>query len=83
MFGVDIANLSVKAAMGEPIDTEIHTPSGCYATHNLHSRKNGIYMDITFDEEIKNYIYRTCLYKRRVIRWSILIMQQSVSALFS
>lgn len=65
MFGVDIANLSVKAAMGEPIDTEIHTPSGCYATHNLHSRKNGIYVDITFDEEIQNYIYRTCLYKKK------------------
>ena len=65
MFGVDIAELSVKAAMGDAINTEVHNPSGCYATHNLHSRRNGIYIDIAFDNELQKYIYRTCLYKTK------------------
>lgn len=64
MFGVDIAEMSVKAAMGAAIKGNIHEPNGFYATHNLHSNKNGIYKDILFSPEIEPYIYRKYLYKK-------------------
>lgn len=64
MFGVDIAEMSVNAAMGTPIEGEMHEPTGYYATHNLHSTKNGIYKDISFAPEIEQYIYKKCLYKK-------------------
>ena len=64
MFGVDIAEMSVEAAIGTPIKGEIHEPTGYYATHNLHSARNGIYKDISFAPEIEQYIYRKCLYKK-------------------
>lgn len=64
MFGVDITEMSVKAAMGAAIKGNIHEPNGFYATHNLHSNKNGIYKDILFSPEIEPYIYRKYLYKK-------------------
>lgn len=64
MFGVDIAEMSVEAAMGTPIKAEIHEPMGYYATHNLHSAKSGMYKGISFAPEIERYIYRKCLYKK-------------------
>lgn len=64
MFGVDIAEMSVEAAMGTAITGDIHEPNGFYATHNLHSDKNGVYKDIVFSPEIEPYIYRKCLYKK-------------------
>ena len=64
MFGVDIAEMSIEAAMGTPIKGKVHEPTGYYATHNLHSAKNGIYKDISFAPEIEQYIYRKCLYKK-------------------
>lgn len=64
MFGVDIAEMSVEAAMGAPIKGNIHEPAGYYATHNLHSAKSGIYKGISFAPEIERYIYRKCFYKK-------------------
>lgn len=64
MFGVDIAEMSVEAAMGTTIKGGIHKPNGFYATHNLHSDKSGKYKDIVFSPEIAPYIYRKCLYKK-------------------
>lgn len=64
MFGVNIAEMSVEAAMGTAIKGNIHEPNGFYATHNLHSNKNGTYKDIVFSPEIEPYIYRKCLYKK-------------------
>ena len=64
MFGVDIAEMSVEAAMGIAIKGNIHEPNGFYATHNLHSNKNGTYKDIVFSPDIEPYIYRKCLYKK-------------------
>ena len=64
MFGVDIAKMSVEAAMGTEIKGNIHEPNGFYATQNLHSNKNGIYKDIMFSPDIEPYIYRKCLYKK-------------------
>lgn len=64
MFGVNIAEMSVEAAMGTPIKGNIHEPNGFYATHNLHSNQKGIYKDILFSSEVESYIYRKCLYKK-------------------
>lgn len=64
MFGVDIAEMSIEAAMGTLIKGEIREQTGCYATHNLHSAKTGIYKDILFAPEIERYIYKKCLYKK-------------------
>ena len=64
MFGVDIAEMSVEAAMGQLPKVNIHEPDGYYATHNLHSNRNGIYENVWFSPEIEPYIYRKCLYKK-------------------
>ncbi len=64
MFCADIAKMSVQAAMGEPIDGEFTAPQACYATHNLHSDRNGIYETIDFSPELDTHIYRKCLYKQ-------------------
>ena len=63
MFGVDIAKLSVQAAMGEMEKIKIIEPMGCYATHNLHCDKSGIYKGITFSKELERHIYKKYLYK--------------------
>lgn len=64
MFDVDIAELSVCAAMGEDISMQCQEPKGCFATYNLHSSRNGLYEEISFALEIEQYIYRKCLYKK-------------------
>lgn len=64
MFGVDIAEMSIKAVMGETVLEIGHVPKGCYATYNLHSSKSGIYKNIVFSEKLTPYIYRKCLYKK-------------------
>lgn len=64
IFGVDIVEMSVQAAMGESISVKVNALTECYATHNLHSDRNGVYSDIVFDETIEKYIVRKCLYKK-------------------
>lgn len=64
MFGVNIAEMSVEAAMGTTITGNIHEPIGYYATHNLHSAKSGIYKGISVAPEIERYIYKKCFYKK-------------------
>ena len=65
MFGVNIAEMSIEAAMGTEIKGNICEPNGFYATHNLHSNRNGKYKGISFSPEIEPYIYRKCLYKKQ------------------
>ena len=66
IFGVDIVEMSIEAAMGTAIkgNEGPHEPDGFYATHNLHSRRSGIYQGTYFSPEIEPYIYRKCLYKK-------------------
>ena len=64
IFGVDIVEMSIKAAMGMSIDCKIQESSLCYATHNLHSANNGIYQNINFAPELEKFIIRKCLYKK-------------------
>lgn len=64
IFGVDVVEMAVLAAMGETISTKIHKGTPFYATHNLHSAKNGTYNDIVFSEELEEHIIRKCIYKK-------------------
>ena len=56
--GVDLVECSVKAAMGEPIDTSsFGEPSGYYAYYAVHSLFDGVLDHIAIDENVlKNYI---------------------------
>ena len=65
IFGVDVVEMDVLAAMGEPLQiTEEIEASGFYATHNLHSDRSGSYKQILFSDELKPYLKKICLYKK-------------------
>lgn len=64
IFDVDIVDMSVKVAMGERIDTYIKEGKKYFATHNLHSARNGKFKDVTFSEKIEKYIMRKEIYKK-------------------
>lgn len=64
IFGVDVVEMSVKAAMGLPVDAAEENGVVYYATHNLHSSKKGIFKEIRFSDQIKPYIIRICVYKK-------------------
>lgn len=64
IFGVDVVEMAVLAAMGEPLKCEIGAGTPFYATHNLHTNKNGIYKGIEFSEELEKCIVKKCLYKK-------------------
>lgn len=64
IFGVDIVEMTLRAAMGEKTSMEEPKGTGCYATHNLHSHTNGIFEDIVFSPEIEKYIIRKHIYKK-------------------
>lgn len=64
IFGVDVVDMSVRAAMGEDVSADVAEGTPYYATHNLHSDRDGIYSDILFDETIERYIVRKYLYKK-------------------
>ena len=51
--GVDLAECSVLAAMGEPIDTSrFGSPSGYWAYYAVHSLRDGILESIEIDEDV-------------------------------
>lgn len=64
IFDVDVVEMSVRAAMGESFEAEIHEPVPYCATHNLHSDRNGIFKEIRFSKELEPYIVRKCIYKK-------------------
>lgn len=64
IFGVDVVELCVKLALGEKIELNPKGGIPYYATHNLHSDRNGIFQKIEFDDEIKKYIVKEAIYKK-------------------
>lgn len=64
IFGVDVVEMAVLAAMGENFDNVINEGIPYYATHNLHTDKNGIYQTIDFSNELDEKIIKKCLYKK-------------------
>lgn len=64
IFGVDVVEMAVLAAMGEPVVADIKEGIPFLATHNLHTAKSGIYQDIIFSGKLEKKIIRKCLYKK-------------------
>ncbi len=63
IFDVDVVEMSVNSAMGQTPDINIQEPVPYYATHNLHSDKDGIFAGIEFSAEIQPFIIKECVYK--------------------
>lgn len=64
IFGADVVEMAVLSAMGERFSSEIKEGIPYFATHNLHSDRNGIYDSIEFSEDLEQYIVKKCLYKK-------------------
>ena len=64
IFGVDVVEMTILAAMGEIPCTQVGEGLPCYATHNLHSARNGRFAGVKYSEEIRPYIIRECIYKK-------------------
>ena len=64
IFGADVVEMAVLAAMGEKVCPEIKEGIPYFATHNLHSDQNGIYESIEFSDELERYIVKKYLYKK-------------------
>lgn len=65
IFGVDVVEMTVKAAMGEYNPMNIGTSVPYYATHNLHSNRDGVFKEIVFSDQLKPYILKECIYKKQ------------------
>lgn len=64
IFGVDIVEMSILAAMGEKLNVEPKVVIPYCAHYVLHSDADGIYQDILFSDEIKCNIFKKELYKQ-------------------
>ena len=65
IFRCDVVEMSVLAAMGEPLRTwPSQGQPSCYATYNLHADRDGIFDGVTVSPELKPYLLRTELYKK-------------------
>ena len=64
IFGVDIVEISVLAAMGEKLNVTPHIEIPYCSHYVLHSDEDGIYQDIVFSDEIEKNIFRKELYKK-------------------
>lgn len=64
IFGVNVVEMAVLTAMGREVDARVKEGVPFFATHNLHSSKNGSYQTIEFSEDLEKYIIKKCLYKK-------------------
>lgn len=64
--GKDMIKASVECAMGKKnTDISFEESAVFYATHNLHSEKDGKFSEIVFDESMEKYIIRKEIYKKK------------------
>lgn len=64
IFSCDVVEMSVRAAMGERIEAQEHGGQMFFATHNLHSDRNGVLKRIDFSKEIEPFVVRKAIYKQ-------------------
>lgn len=64
IFGCNVVEMSIRAAMGESVGMKPDEGSLYYATLNLHSNRGGIFERIEFSHEIRQYIVRKNIYKQ-------------------
>ena len=65
IFHLDVVEMSVRAAMGETLKCDEYPGVPYYATHNLHSSKNGRFKAILYDAQIERFIVKKCVYKQK------------------
>ena len=63
IFGVDVVEMTVKAAMGVTPCLAVNDPVPYYATHNLHADRYGHFGGVRFSAEAEQYIIKKCIYK--------------------
>lgn len=63
IFGVDVVELNIKAAMNVNVDIDNVSENNYFATYNLHSDRNGSLKNITYDDKIRPFIIKKCIYK--------------------
>ena len=63
IFGVDVVEMSVKTAMGEDFECNLSGGEKYYATHNIHSTKDGVYKSIKLSDNIEKHIIKKYFYK--------------------
>ena len=64
IFNVDVVELTVRSAMGEPVTVPETEGIPYYATHNLHALEAGRFVNITFSRTLSDYIVRSSIYKQ-------------------
>lgn len=64
IYGVDVIEMAVKAAVGMPIGVSVSDNQVFYATHNLHSDKNGVFKEVYLSDWIKPYVEKMVVYKK-------------------
>ncbi len=64
IFDVDVVEMAVRSAMGEPLAALPHDGKPYYATHNLHAAKTGTFRGIHFAPELESHIIRREIYKK-------------------
>ncbi len=63
IFNTDVVEMSVRVAMGEPLSIAKNRGISYYATHNLHSVRNGIFSGVCYSAELQKYLVKECIYK--------------------
>lgn len=63
IFDVDVVEMSVKAAMGEGVQPYIGDGTAGFATHNLHSDRDGSFREVVISKEMQPYVLKQCIYK--------------------
>lgn len=64
IFGVDIVEMTIQAAMGREVTCAAGEGTRYYATHNLHSHRSGTFREIRIHPQWQDKIVKTCVYKK-------------------
>lgn len=64
--GIDLITATIKFAVGgQNFRVEFSGNNKLFATHNLHSNRDGIYKNIVFSPKLERYIIRKNIYKKQ------------------
>lgn len=64
IFDIDVVEMTIRGAIGDTNLPQIPEGKPFFATHNLHSIKNGVYKGVAFSSEIEQFIIKKALYKK-------------------
>lgn len=64
IFGVDVVEMSVQAAMGVNITKRESKVIPYFATHNLHTAITGKFAGIQYSDRIRPHVVKECVYKK-------------------